>query len=69
MLAFNPLRLDTDSSVWETVRLKASSLRADLEQSLKEEVYNLFSWVRDNRDREIDDFMEIIDHLFMNVRG
>ncbi|MEF8775835.1 MAG: IS701 family transposase, partial [Haloarculaceae archaeon] len=63
------LRLGPDSSVLGTVRSKVSSLRADLEHSLKEAVYNLFSWVRDNREREIADLMDKIDHLFINVRG
>jgi transposase InsO family protein len=49
--------------------LEGVSLRADLEHSLKEAVYNLFSWVRDHRNRDIDDLMQQIDHLFVNVRG
>jgi hypothetical protein len=69
MLAYSPLRLGPASSVLGTVRSKASSLQADLEHSLKEAVYNPFSWVRDNRDQDIDDLMQQIDHLFINVRG
>ena len=69
MLAYSLLRLGPASSALGTVRSKASSLRADLEHSLKEAVYNLFSWVRDNRDRDIDDLMQQIDHFFINVRG
>jgi hypothetical protein len=69
MLAYSLLRLGPTSSVLGTVRSTASSLRADLEHSLKEAVYNVFSWVRDNRDRDIDDLMQQIDHLFINVRG
>jgi murein tripeptide amidase MpaA len=49
-----------------TVRSKASSLRANLEHSLKEAVYNLLSWVRDNDDRDVDDLMNEIDHLFVH---
>jgi murein tripeptide amidase MpaA len=48
------------------VRSKASSLRANLEHSLKEAVYNLLSWVRDNDDRGVDDLMEDTDHLFVH---
>ena len=69
MLAYSLLRLGPDSSVLGTVRSKASSLRADLEHSLKEAVYNLLSWVRDNDDQEVDDLMQEINHLFINVRG
>jgi hypothetical protein len=49
-----------------TVRSKASSLRANLEHSLKEAVYNLLSWVRDNDDRGVDDLMTEIDYLFVH---
>jgi hypothetical protein len=49
-----------------TVRSKASSLRANLEHSLKEAVSNLLSWVRDNDDRGVDDLMEEIDHLLVH---
>jgi hypothetical protein len=43
-----------------------ASLRANLEHSLKETVYNLLSWVRDNDDRGVDDLMEEIDHPFVH---
>ena len=69
MLAYSLLCLGPASSVLGKVRSTASSLRADLEHSLKEAVYNVFSWVRGNRDRDIDDLMQQIDHLFINVRG
>ena len=69
MLAYSLLRLGPASSVLGKVRSTASSLRADLKHSLKEAVYNVFSWVRGNRDRDIDDLMQQIDHLFINVRG
>ena len=69
MVAYSLLRLGPDSSALGTVRSKASSLRADLEHSLKEAVYNLFVWVRENRDRTMDDLMAKIEHLFINVRG
>ncbi|OYR60067.1 IS701 family transposase, partial [Halorubrum ezzemoulense] len=48
MAAYSLVRLDPESSALGTVRSKASSLRANLEHSLKEAVYNLLSWVRDN---------------------
>ena len=41
-------------------------LRANLEYSLKEAVYNLLSWVRDNDDRGVDHLMEEINHLFVH---
>jgi hypothetical protein len=66
MAAYSLVRLDPDSSALGTVRSKASSLRANLEHSLKEAVYNLLSWVRDNDDRGVDDLMEEIDHLFVH---
>ena len=50
MLAYSLLRLGPASSVLGKVRSTASSLRADLKHSLKEAVYNVFSWVRGNRD-------------------
>ena len=46
--------------------MQISSLRANLEHSLKEAVYNLLSWVRDNDDRGVDGLMEEIDHLFVH---
>ena len=69
MVAYSLLRLGPDSSALGTVRSKVSSLRADLEHSLKEAVYNLFAWVRENRDRDMNDLMAEIEHLFINVRG
>jgi SRSO17 transposase len=66
MAAYSLVRLDPESSALGTVRSKASSLRANLEHSLKEAVYNLLSWVRDNNDRGVDDLMEEIDHLFVH---
>jgi len=66
MAAYSLVRLDPDSSALGTVRSKASSLRANLEHSLKETVYNLLSWVRDNDDRGVNDLMEEIDHLFVH---
>ena len=66
MAAYSLVGLDPDSSALGTVRSKASSLRANLEYSLKEAVYNLLSWVRDNDDRDVDDLMEETDHLFVH---
>jgi hypothetical protein len=66
MAAYSLVRLDSDLSALGTVRLKASSLRANIEHSLKEAVYNLLSWVRDNDDRGVDDLMTEIDHLFVH---
>jgi len=58
MAAYSLVRLDPDSRALGTIRSKASSLRANLEHSLKEAVCNLLSWVRDSDDRDVDDFME-----------
>jgi hypothetical protein len=66
MAAYSLVRLDPESSALGTVRSKASSLRANLEHSLKEAVYNLLSWVRDNDDRGAEDLIEEIDHLFVH---
>jgi SRSO17 transposase len=66
MAAYSFVRLGPESSALGTGRSKASSLRANLEHSLKEAVYNLLSWVRDNDDRGVDDLMEEIDHLFVH---
>ena len=66
MAGYSLVRLDPDSSALGTVRSKASSLRATLEHSLKEAVYNPLSWVRDNDDRGVDGLMEEIDHLFVH---
>ena len=69
MLAYSLLRLGPDSSVLGAGRSKASSLRAALEHSLQEAVYNLLSWVRDNDDQEVDDLMQELDHLFVHVQS
>ncbi len=66
MAAYSLVRLDPDSSALGTVRSKASSLRANLEHSLKEAIYDLLSWVRNNDDRGVDDLMTEIDHLFVH---
>lgn len=66
MAAYSLVRLDPESSALGTVRSKASSLRANLEYSLKEAVYNLLSWIRDNDDRGVTDLMNEIDHLFIH---
>jgi len=69
MLAYSLLRLGHDSSASTSLTAKASSLRAELEHSLKEVVYNLFSWVRNQPDRDLDGLMEKIDHLFIHSDG
>jgi murein tripeptide amidase MpaA len=66
MAAYSLVRLDPNSSALWTVRSKALWLRANLEHSLKEAVYNLLSVVRDNDDRSVNDLMEDIDHLFVH---
>ena len=66
MAAYSLVRLDPESSALGTVRSKASSLRANLDHSLKEAVYNLLTWVRDNDDHDVNDPMNEIDHLFVH---
>jgi SRSO17 transposase len=69
MLTYSLLRLGPESSVSERLVSKASSLRAQLEHGLKEAIYNMFSWVRDQPDRDLDGLMEKIDHLFLHSEG
>ena len=69
MLAYSLLRLGQDSSASTSLTAKASSLRAELENGLKEVVYNLCSWVRQRSDRDLDGLMEEIDHLFLHSDG
>jgi len=69
MLTYSLLRLGSESSVSERLVSKASSLRAQLEDGLKEAIYNMFSWVRDQPDRNLDGLMEEIDHLFLHSEG
>ncbi len=64
MMTYSLLRLNSGSSVSERLKSKASSLRSQLEHGLKEAVYNLFSWVREQPDRDLDGLMEEIDHFF-----
>ena len=61
MLTDSLLRLGSESSVSERLVSKASSLRAQLEDGLKEAIYNMFSWVRDKPDRDLDGLMKEID--------
>jgi hypothetical protein len=48
------------------IGLVAARVRANLGHSLKEAVYNLLSWVRDNDNRGIDDLIEKIGYLFVH---
>ena len=61
--------IDEESSVSERLVSKASSFRAQLEHGLKEAIYNMFSWVRDQPDRDLDGLMEEIDHLSVHSDG
>ena len=69
MLTYSLLRLGSESSVSERLVSKASLLRAQFEDGLKETIYNMFSWVRDQPDRNLDGLMEEIDHLFLHSEG
>ena len=61
------LRLGSESSAFNRIRSKATSLQNDLKQSLREAVYNLISSAIENRDRGIENLMDDVDHLFMNM--
>ena len=69
MLTYSLLRLGSPSSVSDRLVSKASSLRAQLEHGLKEVIYNMFSWVREQPNRDPDELMEDIDHLFLHSDG
>ena len=69
MLTYSLLRLGSSSSASENLVSKTSSLRAQLEEGFKKAIYNLFSWVREQRDRGLDELMEDIDHLFLHSEG
>ena len=69
MLTYSLLRLGPESSASERLVSKASSLRSQLEYGLKEAIYNLFSWVRDQPDRDLDGLMKEIDNFFIHSEG
>ena len=69
MLTYSLLRLGPESSASERLVSKASSLRSQLEHGLKEAIYNLFSWVRDQPERDLDGLMEELDHFFIHSEG
>jgi len=65
MAAYSLVRLDPELRALGTVCSKASSLRANLENSLKERLQpSLVGW--DNDDRGVDDLIDEIDHLFVH---
>jgi hypothetical protein len=66
MLAYSLLRLSSESSVSERLVSKASSLQAQLEEGLKELTYDMFWWVRDQPDCDLDGLMEEIDYLLLH---
>ena len=69
MLTYSLLRLGSPSSASEKLVSETSSLRAQLEEGFKEAIYNLFSWVREQPDRGLNELMEDIDHLFIHSDG
>ena len=69
MLTYSLLCLGPGSSALERLVSKASSLRSQLEYGLKEPIYNLFSWVRDQPDRDLEGLMEEIDNFFIHSEG
>ena len=66
MLTYSLLLLGSPSSVSERLVSKASSLRAQLEHGLKETIYNMFAWVREQPNRDLNGLIEDIDHLFLH---
>jgi hypothetical protein len=69
MLTDSLLRPGPESSVSERRGFRDESLRAQFEHGLKEAIYNMVSWVRDQPDRDLDRLMEEIDHLFLHSDG
>lgn len=67
MLAYSLLRLGPAKNADDSVQPTATSLRTERESSLQEAVYSLVSWVRENKDRAIDEIMAEFDELFINV--
>jgi len=69
MLTYSLLRLGPKPNASETTTSKVSSIQPQLEYALKEVLYNLFSWVRDNPKQDLDNLMDRIDHLFIHSDG
>jgi hypothetical protein len=69
MLTDSLFRLGSPSSVSERLVSKASSLRAQLEHGLKETIYNMFAWVREQPNRDLNGLMGERDHLFLHPEG
>lgn len=60
-LAYSLRWLHPADSAVSTICQKATSFRAEGEHSLKEAIFNLVTWVRENRDRAIDQIMAKFD--------
>jgi len=69
MLTYSLLRLGPTSNASESTTSKPPSIQPQLEYALKETIYNLFSWVRDNPKQDLDNLMDRIDHLFVHSDG
>lgn len=69
MLAYSLLRLGPATCALGTIRQRATSLRTEWEWSLKEAIYNLVTWIREQRDLAVSQIMAEFDDLFINVRG
>ncbi len=69
MLAYSLARLAPVRSADDGLSRKATSLRTEWEYSLKESIYNVISWIREQRDRAITEIMAEFDDLFKNVRS
>jgi SRSO17 transposase len=69
MLAYSLLRLGPVTGASGTIRQRATSLRTEWEHSLKEAIYNLVIWIREQRDLAVEQIMTEFDDLFINMRS
>jgi hypothetical protein len=69
MLAYSLLRLGPATCASGTIRQRATSFRSEWEHSLKEAIYNLVTWVREQRELAVEQIMAEFDDLFITVRG
>jgi hypothetical protein len=69
MFAYSLLRLGPVTCASGEIRQRATSLRSEWEHSLKEVIYNLVTWIREQWNLAIDQIMSEFDDLFINVRG
>lgn len=64
MLAQSLLRLGSATFASGTIRQRATSLRSEWKQSLKEAIYNLVTWFWEQHELAIDQIMAEFHDLF-----